>query len=286
MGKQIRVIPRLDIKGPNLVKGIHMEGLRVLGDPKEFAKYYYLNGADEIILNDITASLFSTNPQLELVQGVASNVFVPLTYSGGIRSIEDIRNVLKSGADKVCINSYIHENFEFIHEAVKVFGASTIVIGIEAIKQYNGNCLASYWGGRELSIHDVVTWAMKVEMAGAGEILLSSVNMDGTGRGFDVDTIRQVTNAVSIPVIASGGAGSKESIIDLIDKVDISGVSIASVLHYNICHQLKSDELYSRSEGNFTFLKDNGSFDLVKKVDLSTLKKDIVNKGILCRRTW
>jgi cyclase len=284
--KQIRVIPRLDIKGPNLVKGIHLEGLRVLGDPAVFAKYYYENGADELILNDVTASLFETGPQLDIIREVAKNIFIPLTVGGGIQTINQIREILKSGADKVYINSMAHENLDFITEASKVFGSSTIVAGIDCNKQFNGHYTATYLNGRELSKFDVVTWAKKLEEACAGEIFFTSVDQDGTGRGFALEVIRQITNAVSIPVVVSGGAYDEDSFLNLIDKVDVSGISAASIFHYKICHELKNESLYDRPQGNFTYLKDNKDFTMVQKIDLASLKKKMIEKGVLCRKVW
>jgi len=187
----IRIIPRLDIKGPNLVKGIHLEGLRVLGRPEEFAKYYYEQGADELMYQDVVASLYGRNSLQEIINRTAKAIFIPLTVGGGIRTIEDIRNVLRAGADKVAINTAAIKNPEFIKQAAINYGSSTIVIAIEAIKHKNGDYFAYTDNGREYTGKEVVEWAKRVEELGAGEIVLTSVDREGTGEGFDLDLLKK-----------------------------------------------------------------------------------------------
>ncbi len=204
--KTIRIIPRLDIKGPNLVKGIHLEGLRVLGKPNEFAKYYYQAGADELIYIDIVASLYGRNSLLSIIEKTAKEVFIPLTVGGGLRNIDDINAVLRAGADKIAINTAGVQNPDFIRQAARKFGSSTIVVSISAIKQPNGKYLAFTDNGREHTGVDVFEWAIHAFKLGAGEILLTSVDREGTGLGYDIELTRRVAESVPIPVIACGGA--------------------------------------------------------------------------------
>ena len=180
-----RIIPRLDIKGPNLVKGIHLEGLRVLGKPEDFAKLYYDQGADELIYQDTVASLYKRNSLSEIISRTLEDVFIPITVGGGIRSLADINKVLRAGADKVCINTSAIENPEFITEASREFGSSTIVVAIEVCFQKDQKYLAFTDNGREYTGVDALEWAKKVEQLGAGEILLTSIDNEGTRKGFD-----------------------------------------------------------------------------------------------------
>ena len=225
--KYCRIIPRLDIKGPNLVKGIHLEGLRVLGDPEKFAKFYYEQGADEIIYQDTVASLYQRNSLTDIITKTAENIFIPITVGGGIRSLEDINNVLRAGADKVSINTAAIKKPQFVSKASNVFGSSTIVIAIEAIKHSENSYLAYTDNGREFTGIDAVLWAKEVEQLGAGEILLTSIDKEGTGEGFDLELIKLVTDSVNIPVIAHGGAANQEHIYEAIK----SSLQMQSLFH-------------------------------------------------------
>ena len=196
-----RIIPRLDIKGPNLVKGIHLEGLRVLGSPDAFAQYYYENGADEIILQDVVASLFERNSLHDIISRTAKNIFIPITVGGGIRTIEDIHGVLCAGADKVSLNTAAIKNPSFIEKAATTFGSSTIVVAIEAIKDVSGQYFAFIDNGREETGLEVIEWVKLVINSGAGELVITSVDRDGTALGFDIDLLQQVKVA-TIPIIA------------------------------------------------------------------------------------
>ncbi|MBF8457207.1 imidazole glycerol phosphate synthase subunit HisF [Kaistella sp. G5-32] len=269
--KTIRVIPRLDIKGPNLVKGIHFEGLRVLGKPDQFAKFYYENGADELFFQDTVASLYDRNNLQDIISKTARQIFIPLTVGGGIRTISDIQNVLRAGADKVAINTGAINNPNFIREASRKFGSSTIVIAIEAIKNNDGSYSAFTDNGREHTGVDVFEWAKKVEELGAGEIVISSVDREGTGEGFDIELNRAIAQAVSIPVIAHGGAKDPKNIVDVISSSNIDGVAIASILHYGCMTVLAETQVenYS-SEGNVSFLN---SGKIPKYIDPSTIQK-------------
>lgn len=278
----VRIIPRLDIKGPNLVKGIHLEGLRVLGRPEDFARYYYENGADELFFQDVVASLYERNSLNNIITKTASEIFIPLTVGGGLRTIEDIRTVLRAGADKVSINTAAIRNPQFIKEASRTFGSSTIVVAIEAIKQRNGEYLAFIDNGREYTGVEVLSWAHQVEELGAGEICLTSVDREGTGLGFDLDLIKTITSELSIPVIAHGGAGSIADIKDAITKAHANSVAIASILHYGYLSS-SLEKLEKTNEGNIEFLKNGLSFKRITPVHIDQIKNVLVNSEISCR---
>lgn len=229
----IRVIPRLDIKGPHLVKGIHLEGLRVLGEPADFARAYYVEGADELLFVDIVASLYQRNQLLPLILETAKEMYIPLTVAGGLRSLDDIRSVLRSGADKAAVNTAAVRRPDLITEAAQAFGSSTVVVSIEAKKQPDGRYEAYTDCGRERTGREVAAWAREAESRGAGEILITSIDREGTGSGFDLGLVEIIANAVSVPVVASGGAGRTQDVVDLVQTADVSGVAIASMLHYD-----------------------------------------------------
>lgn len=231
--KNIRIIPRLDIKGPNVVKPIQTEALRVVGDPKELAARYYLEGADEIIYLDIVASLYQRSLDFDLLKSVAENIFIPITVGGGIRSIYDINNVLRSGADKVAINTYAVKNPDFISEAVKEFGSQCIVLYVEAKKQIGGNYEVYTDGGREKTGLEVIGWIKKAIALGVGEILITSVDKDGTRRGYDLDLIKKISSFSPVPVIAHGGAGNLNSLKEAVIDAKADALSVSSILHYN-----------------------------------------------------
>ncbi len=229
----VRLIPRLDIKGPNLIKGVHLEGLRVIGDPREYAVRYYQQGADELIYMDVVASLYGRNNLAELISSTVKDVFVPITVGGGIRCVEDVRELLRSGADKVAINTAAVARPELISEVAKRFGSQCMVLSIEAMSNGNGHWLAYTDNGREKTGLDVVAWAKQAVALGAGEILLTSVDREGTRKGFDLDLIKAVSTAVSVPVIASGGLGSAEDLVSAVKQGMADAVAMADVLHYD-----------------------------------------------------
>ncbi len=280
----IRIISRLDIKGPNLVKGIHLEGLRVMGKPELFARHYYEDGADELIFQDSVASLYERNSLSSIITRTAEEIFIPLTVGGGLRSIEDINNALRAGADKVSINTAAVKNPDFIKEAAQKFGSSTIVVAIEAIKEKNGKYLAYIDNGREHTGIEVVEWAQKVTALGAGEILITSVDREGTGEGFDVELTKMVADAVDVPVIAHGGAASPEDILRVIEVCGVNAVALASILHYDHIRQMaeiNSDD-YSK-EGNISFIKGGGSFSKITPYSLPAIKEYLYKKNISIR---
>ena len=228
----LRIIARLDIKGANLIKGIHLEGLRVVGDPQVHAKKYYNDGADEIIYMDTVASLYGRNNLLDVVTRATEHVFVPMTVGGGIRSVEDARALLRAGADKVAINTAAIKDPSLITKISDVWGSSTIVLSIEAKQTAPGKWEAYTDNGRERTGLDVVQWAEQGAQLGAGEIFLTSVDQEGTKNGFDCNLVSAVTNAVDIPVVASGGFGKLDHLKDLMQVSKPTGVAIADSLHY------------------------------------------------------
>lgn len=229
----LRIIPRLDIKGPNLIKGIRLEGLRVMGDPQEYAIRYYEAGADELIYMDIVASLYGRNNLSDIISRAADNVFIPITVGGGIRTVEDARHILRSGADKVAINTAAIANPTLISDVANRFGSQAMVLSIEAKQISTGKWEAYTDNGRERTGLDVIDWVRRGVELGAGEVLITSVDREGTRQGFEVDLIKQVSDAVSVPVIASGGMGIIAHFIDAAKVGGADAVSMADVLHYN-----------------------------------------------------
>jgi cyclase len=230
--KRIRLIPRLDIKGPNLIKGIHLEGLRVIGDPQEFARRYYEQGADELLYVDVVASLYGRNNLHDIVERAARYAFVPLTVTGGLRSVDDVRTVLRSGADKVGINTAAIKRPELISEVARTFGSQCMVVSIEAKRVAPGRWEAYTDNGRERTGVDVVEWARRAVECGAGEVLLTSVDQEGTREGFDCELVAAVSKAVGVPIIASGGMGQLSHLADVVLKGQADAVAMADILHY------------------------------------------------------
>ena len=231
---KIRLIGRLDIKGPNLIKGVHLEGLRVIGSPKEFAMKYYLDGIDELLYMDTVATLYGRNNLLEIVKEVGKNVFIPMTVGGGIRSVDDAYKLLNAGADKVAINTAAVEKPKIIEEISKRFGSQCVVLSIEAKKIDLDRWEVYTNNGREKTGLDVIEWAKKASLLGAGEVLLTSVDQEGTTKGFDINLIKKVKENISIPVIASGGMGKTIDLIEMINSCNVDAVAMAHVLHKNI----------------------------------------------------
>ncbi|HAU1193302.1 TPA: glycosyl amidation-associated protein WbuZ [Legionella pneumophila subsp. raphaeli] len=228
----IRLIARLDIKGPNLIKGVHLEGLRVVGNPNEYAMAYYAQGADELIYMDTVASLYGRNNLSEIVKTTAENVFIPITVGGGIRSVDDAKQLLRCGADKVAINTAATKNPVLISDIARRFGSQCVVLSIEAKRTVNGRWEVMTDNGREHTGMDAVDWARNGEEFGAGEILLTSIDQEGTRKGFDLELVKQVSSMVSIPVIASGGMGKLEDLTEVVCEAKADAVAMADVLHY------------------------------------------------------
>jgi len=231
-----RIIPCLDVKNGRVVKGVHFLNLRDAGDPVECASTYNQAGADEIVFLDITASIERRRTIFEIVKKTAEKIFIPLTVGGGIRKLEDIRQLLKSGADKVSINTAAIERPKLVQEASERFGSQCIVVAIDArrkTKSHKKHVWEVYsYGGRKATGLDAVKWAKKVEKLGAGEILLTSMDKDGTKTGYDIELTRLIGEAVNIPVIASGGAGNMKHLYDALTRGKASAVLVASIFHY------------------------------------------------------
>ena len=227
-----RIIARMDIKGANLIKSVRLEGLRVLGQPNEFALDYYKQGIDEIIYMDCVASLYGRNSLTSLVCTAIENIFVPLTVGGGIRSIEDVFELLRAGADKVAVNTAVVNNPNLITQIVNKFGSQCLVLSIDAKLTEQGRWEVLTESGRERTGLDVLEWAIKGTELGVGEILLTSVDREGTRQGFDVDLIRLISQSVSVPVIASGGLRTTQDYVSVVKETNVDAVAIADAFHY------------------------------------------------------
>lgn len=227
-----RIIPCLDVKDGRVVKGVNFVNLRDAGDPVEIAKQYSREGADEITFLDITASHEGRNIMIDVVEKTASEVFVPLTVGGGVRTIEDVRNLLLAGADKVAINTAAVNNPEFVKEASDKFGSQCIVVAIDARSNGDSSWEVFTHGGRKPTGIDAVQWALKMQEFGAGEILLTSMDRDGTKEGYDLNLTSTISEKVIIPVIASGGAGNLEHLCDGVKTGKADAVLVASIFHY------------------------------------------------------
>ncbi len=230
---KLRIIPRLDIKGPNLIKGVHLEGLRVVGDPHEYATRYYEQGADELIYMDTVASLYGRNNLKDIVKRTAQNVFIPLTVGGGIRSVDDVRQLLRAGADKVAINTAAVQRPHLLAEIAQAFGSQCIVLSIEAKQLADGKWEVLTDNGRERTGKDVMQWIDEATSHGIGEIMVTSVDREGTRKGFDLALMQAVVGASSVPVIASGGMGSQAHLAELYEQAPVDAVAIADMLHYD-----------------------------------------------------
>lgn len=229
----MRVIARLDVKNEHVIKGIHLEGLRKIGNPNHLAQLYYTQGVDEILFMDAVASLYDRNNILSVIESASRDVFVPITVGGGIRKIEDIECALKAGADKVAINTAAVRNIELITLAAKKYGSQCIVGSIEAKKNNSGSWEVYIQTGREPTGLDVIDWAKKLEEAGIGELLVTSVDMEGTRKGFDVNLVSQLHKAVLCPIIVSGGYGRSLHLTHLLEECCPSAVALSSVFHYH-----------------------------------------------------
>ena len=266
---KIRVIPRLDIKGFNIIKGIHLEGLRVIGDPQEYATKYFLEGADEILYVDTVASLYGRNNLYVIVKKASENLSIPLCVAGGIRSIEDIKKLLHAGADKVSINTAAVQNPLLIKEASEYFGSQCIVVAIDYKlwpddrfrsnlnktvskgKDENFDTGFHYQvytdNGRQQTGLEAYEWALKAVSLGAGEILLTSIDREGIRKGFEIDFTKKISEAVSVPVIVGGGAGNAQDVVDVVKNGSADAISIASILHYDDISIRKLKEFMSKN---------------------------------------
>ena len=228
----MRTIARIDIKNQSVIKGINLEGLRKIGNPENMAKEYYLNGIDEILIIDSVASLYGRNNLFDLIKNITKEIFIPITLGGGIRSLKDIENALNSGSDKVAINSKALENPDFLSEAVESFGESTILVNIEAKKIAESRWEPYKFCGREKTNLNLIDWINTIQDKGCGEILLTSIDKEGTETGFDIELIENVYKLIRKPLIISGGCGNLEHIKQIKNRFINASVALASVLHY------------------------------------------------------
>ncbi|SHE38668.1 imidazole glycerol phosphate synthase subunit HisF [Chryseobacterium takakiae] len=246
-----RIIPCLDIKDGTTVKGINFEGLRSAGDPIELAKRYEKEGADELVFLDITATIEERKTFAELVRKIAKELSIPFTVGGGISSVEDVRKLLEAGADKISVNSSAVKNPQLITDLAKEFGSQCIVVAIDT-KFINGSDWVHVKGGREITELKTLDWARKTEELGAGEILLTSMDGDGTKSGFDLRITRLIAENINIPVIASGGAGKMEDFEEVFTQTKATGALAASIFHFgeikiqDLKNNLKSKKLAVR----------------------------------------
>ncbi len=291
-----RLIARLDVKGPNLIKGIQFDGHRVLGSPEYFARLYNDEGIDELIFQDTVASLYCRNSLTEIIRRTAEEVFIPITVAGGLRTIDDIGEALKAGADKVAINTAAVHRPDFLREAVQTFGSQCIVASLEVYRYESGRCEIWTDYGREETGVDAFDWAKRVVDLGVGEIMLTSINREGMGKGYDIDLTRKISQSVPIPVIAVGGAGKIEHLAEVASNGCADAVAAASVFHYNYWKKVDSlnmsfNEARLRmgdqiDSGNIDFLKEGygGYRELtVKPVAIPEAKKFMNERGIPTR---
>ena len=241
--RNIRVISRLDIKGEYLIKGVHLEGLRRVGDPNAFALEYYSQGCDELICMDIVASLYGRNNLSEIVRKVTNDVFVPITVGGGIRSVEDAARLLRAGADKVAINTAATQRPDLVTSLADKFGSQCVVASIEAKRSADGRWEVFTDNGREKTGLDVIDWIEKLQILGAGELLITSVDFEGTRKGFDLELASCISKVASIPVIYSGGFGDLRHATELLEKSNVDAIAVADFLHYKrgSIKQIKSE---------------------------------------------
>ena len=227
-----RIIPCLDVKDGRVVKGVNFVNLTDVGDPVDSARAYYEAGCDELVFLDITATSDNRETTVDMVRRVADQVFIPFTVGGGIRSVEDMNKMLKAGADKVAVNSSALANPQLIADCAQKFGNQCVVAAIDAKKMADGSWHVFVAGGRKDTGRDLIQWAQEVVALGAGEILLTSMDKDGTKSGFDLEMLNRVAEVVNVPIIASGGAGNIEDIVEVFEKTTATGALAASIFHF------------------------------------------------------
>lgn len=232
--RTIRLIARLDTKNQNLIKGINFEGLKILGNPKDFAGKYYLEGIDEIAIFDTIASLYGMPPNFDLINVTTKNLFIPIGFGGGIKTVDDARMAFRNGSDKIYINSGTFQNSKIVSEIAQIYGNQSVCISLQVKRDANKNWTLFYDNGRENANKDPLEWAFNSVNNGAGEVLVTSVDMDGTKRGYDIELIRNIVDNINVPVIASGGCGSSDHVLELVEKTGVTAVSIGTALHYNL----------------------------------------------------
>ena len=242
----IRIIPKLEVKNENLIKGIHLEGLRVVGKPEQAALQYARDGADELIYIDLVASLYQRDNWINIVRRTAEQIYIPLTVGGGVRSVDDAKIFLRAGADKVAVNTGIVNNPRLISQIAKKFGSQAMVANLEVQKKIDGSYEVFTDSGRTPTGLDPISWAKRVQSQGAGEILLTFIHQDGTFQGYDLELLKQICSIVKIQVIASGGAGKIEDLLTAANA-GADGLAIASLLHF---HKITIREIKNKLQAN------------------------------------
>ena len=281
----VRLITRVDIKNSFLVKGVHLEGLRTLGPIELFTKFYSEENVDEILLTDCVASLFDRNNLVKYIEIATKELLVPITVSGGIRRLEDINNLLKAGADKVSVNSGVLKNKNFLIDAVKEFGSSTITVGNDAKKNQFGKYECFIDNGRESSDVEVSEWIKEVQDLGAGEIILTSIDKDGTRSGFDKELVHLAEKISSVPLIIGGGAGRPDHLVDILEKFkSVDGFAIASIFHFNLIERkLLSKKIINRDIKNMNLNlgidADNLNLKNIDTFSIHDVKKHLLKKN-------
>mgnify|MGYP001353452894 CR=1 FL=1 len=272
----LRIIPKIDIKNQNLVKGVHLEGLRALGDPRSFVEIYYKQFADEIIYHDVVASLYQRNSTAELIQHTSQNIFLPLLVGGGITNLKEIEKILKSGADRVFFNTAALNNYNFLKDAVKNFGSSTIVLSIEVVKE-NSKYFCRKDFGRENTDFEFEDWLKKAEDTNIGEFLITSIDRDGTGEGFDKNLAEIISKSkISTPYILNGGFAKLIHFAEILRICKPSGFAISSMFHYNCLSETHDPD--ENKDGNFDFKKKKSSFKNFEKNSIIEVKKYLKNE--------
>ena len=272
-----RIISRLDIKNNSLVKGINLEGLRVLGSPEIFANKYYDENIDELIFQDVVASLYKRNQLSELTKKISENIFIPITVGGGIRKIEDINVALNSGADRVSINTAEVENPKFVEEAVSKFGSSTISISIETLKIDGKYKIFTESGRKETNI-DLMSWIKVLNDLNVGELIVTSIKHEGRSKGLDHELYEKLTQNSKIPVLAHGGVKNQSDVLNLFNNTNIHGIVISSAFHFNYLSEIKNKE-NSISQGNTVFLSNFKNYENYKS-NINDLKLFLKSNGI------
>lgn len=271
----IRIIPKLDIKNENLVKGVNLEGLRSLGDPKKFAEIYYSEGADELIYHDVVASLYERNSAPELIKKTSSNIFLPMLVGGGINKLHEVERVLKSGADRIFINTAAINNHNFIDEIIKFFGASTLVVSIEVVKRgMQFFCRKDF--GREQTELELSEWCKRIQEKGVAEIIVTSIDKDGTGEGFDLNIVELLKKYSKMPYILNGGFSELRHFDEVLNIDTPSGFAIGSVLHYDQLNKISDKKVYD--DGNFEFLKNNSGYNNFKSLSIRKIKNHLIKQ--------
>lgn len=265
-----RIISRLDIKNNFLVKGINLEGLRVLGSPESFAEKYYNENIDELILQDVVASLYKRNQLNEITKKISQNIFIPITVGGGIRSIEDVSKALDNGADRVSINSAAVENLKFVEKAIEKFGSSTISLSIETLEVDSQYKIYTESGRKETNI-DFFDWIKIAEEYQLGELIVTSIRSEGRSKGLDLDLYKKISDVSSIPILAHGGASSEKDILNLFSETIVQGVVICSAFHFYYFNKILEGNEFLQ-QGSTNFLNNLKNYQKYK-TSISDLKK-------------